>query len=50
LPNIVLIILDTVRGDHLSALGYARPTTPHLDRLAREGTVFEKAVAPAPWT
>lgn len=50
LPNVVLIILDTVRGDHLSALGYDRPTTPNLDRLARGGVLFEKAVAPAPWT
>lgn len=36
-PNIVFITLDTVRADHLSAYGYDRPTTPHLDRFARTG-------------
>ena len=49
-PNIVLIVLDTVRADHLSSYGYSRPTTPHLDRLAQHGVLFENAVAPSPWT
>ena len=50
LPNIVLISLDTVRADHLSVYGYARPTTPVLERLARRGTLFENATAPSSWT
>ena len=49
-PNIVLITLDTVRADHLSAYGYARPTTPHLDSLSQKGVLFENAVAPSSWT
>lgn len=49
-PNIVLITLDTVRADHLSSYGYARPTTPHLDRWARKGVLFENAIAPTSWT
>ncbi len=49
-PNIVLIILDTVRADHLSAYGYPRPTTPNLEQLARHGALFEDAVAPSSWT
>jgi arylsulfatase A-like enzyme len=49
-PNIVLITLDTVRADHLSAYGYSRPTTPHLDSFARRGVLFENAIAPSPWT
>ena len=49
-PNIVLISLDTVRADHLSAYGYQRPTTPNLDRLASRGVLFENAIAPASWT
>jgi len=49
-PNIVLIILDAVRADHLSAYGYARPTTPNLDRLAVQGVLFENAVAPSSWS
>jgi arylsulfatase A-like enzyme len=49
-PNIVFIVLDTVRSDHLSAYGYHRPTTPNIDRLARRGVLFENAIAPTSWT
>jgi arylsulfatase A-like enzyme len=49
-PNVLVIVLDTVRADHLSVYGYPRPTTPGLERLAAEGVVFEQALAPAPWT
>jgi arylsulfatase A-like enzyme len=49
-PNIVLISLDTVRADHLHCYGYARPTTPNLDRAARQGVLFESAIAPSSWT
>ncbi|MEO6445546.1 MAG: sulfatase [Gemmatimonadaceae bacterium] len=49
-PNIVLLILDTVRAANLSVYGYARPTSPSLERLAAEGVLFESAMAPAPWT
>lgn len=49
-PNIVLITLDTVRADHLSLYGYSRPTTPNLDRWARQGVVFDNAIAPSSWT
>jgi len=45
-PNILLVTIDTLRADHCSTYGYAKPTTPHLDRLAREGVVFEAAYAP----
>jgi arylsulfatase A-like enzyme len=49
-PNIVFITLDTVRADHLSSYGYSRSTTPLLDRLARQGVLFENAIAPTSWT
>ncbi len=49
-PNVLLIILDTVRGANLSLYGYPRPTTPALERWAAEGVVFERAIASAPWT
>jgi arylsulfatase A-like enzyme len=49
-PNVLLIVLDTVRADKMSAYGYARPTTPFLERLAREGTLFTHAVATSSWT
>lgn len=48
--NLVLIMLDTVRADHLSCYGYARPTSPNLDQLARQGVLFEDAIAPTSWT
>jgi arylsulfatase A-like enzyme len=49
-PNVLLIILDTVRAANLTVYGYARSTTPALGRLASEGTTYERAFAPAPWT
>ncbi|MFW5918031.1 MAG: sulfatase [Haloferacaceae archaeon] len=49
-PNVLLIVLDTVRKDHLTPYGYERQTTPELAAFAQEATVFEQAVAPAPWT
>jgi arylsulfatase A-like enzyme len=48
--NVLLIVLDTVRADHLSLYGYPRPTTPSLERLARRGIRFDQARAAAPWT
>jgi arylsulfatase A-like enzyme len=48
--NVLLIILDTVRGENLSVYGYDRPTTPFLERVAAEGTRFDRAMATAPWT
>ena len=47
-PNVLLIVLDTVRADRLSLYGYGRDTTPNLVRLARRGVVFERARAAAP--
>lgn len=49
-PNILLITLDTTRADHLSCYGYERKTSPHLDRLAEEGQLFQRAVAVSSWT
>lgn len=49
-PNILLIILDTVRAANLGLYGYDRPTTPNLDRFARRGVVFERAFSTASWT
>lgn len=48
--NVVLLVWDTVRADHLGPHGYSRPTTPRLDALAERGMVFEHARSAAPWT
>jgi arylsulfatase A-like enzyme len=49
-PNIILILLDTLRADRLSCYGYERETTPHIDAFAEEATLFERAVVPGQWT
>jgi len=49
-PNVLLVVLDTVRADHLSLYGYERPTTPNLERIAKRGIRFDHARATAPWT
>jgi arylsulfatase A-like enzyme len=48
--NILLVILDTTRADHLSSYGYERSTTPNLDRLAAEGERYTQAWAQSSWT
>ena len=48
--GIVVVVIDTLRADHLGAYGYARPTSPNLDRLAAEGERYHHAFSQAPWT
>ena len=49
-PNVVLIVLDTVRASCVDLHGSHRPTTPNLERLSRRGVVFNQAYSTAPWT
>jgi arylsulfatase A-like enzyme len=49
-PDVVLVVLDTVRADHLGAHGYARATSPNYDALARGADLYTAARATAPWT
>jgi len=49
-PNIVLILIDTLRADHLGAYGYDRATSPNIDALARRGVLFETAASQSTWT
>lgn len=49
-PNVLLIIMDAVGANHLSAYGYGRDTSPYLSGFAARGVLFEKAVAPSSWT
>lgn len=46
----ILIVVDTLRADHLGLYGYGRPTSPHLDAWSQQAAVFERAIAPSPWT
>ncbi|MCA9242387.1 MAG: sulfatase [Phycisphaerales bacterium] len=49
-PNIIFILVDTLRADRLGCYGYPDAQTPQIDALASEGVLFERAVSPAPWT
>jgi len=50
-PSLLLISVDSLRADHLSYMGYPRPTSPNIDRmLAEEGVVFERCVSTTSWT
>ena len=49
-PNVVLVVMDTLRADRLSCYGYDKPTSPHLDKLAARGTLYRNAVTTASWT
>jgi len=49
-PNLILLVIDTQRADHLSLYGYPRPTSPNVDRFAKQGWTFDNATASAPWT
>src|SRR5689334_13292421 len=49
-PNVILIVVDTLRADRLHCYGDPRATSPEIDDLAKEGTLFTECVAQAPWT
>ncbi|WP_435064316.1 sulfatase [Halobaculum sp. EA56] len=49
-PNVLFVILDSARRDRVSLYGHDRPTTPTLESLAGESTVFDNAYTPTPWT
>ena len=48
--DVLWVTVCTLRADHLGSYGYEQPTSPHLDALARRGVLFERVLAPAPWT
>jgi arylsulfatase len=48
--HIVLFYVDSLRSDHVGAYGYERNTSPRIDALAREGTLFERALSSSNWT
>ena len=49
-PNIVFVLIDTLRADHVSGLGYPRNTTPNIDAYAQQGVMFERAYSQSNWT
>ncbi|MEO7795890.1 MAG: sulfatase [Thermoanaerobaculia bacterium] len=49
-PNLILYVIDTLRADHLGCYGYARPTSPRIDRFAAESILFRHGRAQSSWT
>lgn len=49
-PNVLVIVVDCLRPDHMGYFGYARSTSPNMDELARDGMVFLNAYSNASWT
>ncbi len=49
-PNVLLIVIDTLRADSLGCYGYERDTSPRIDRLAADSLRYAQAISPAPWT
>ena len=49
-PNIILIVVDALRADHISSYGYERPTTPNLDAFMAGGARFAEATSASSWT
>jgi arylsulfatase A-like enzyme len=49
-PNVILIVMDTVRADHLSLYGYERDTTPNLEKFAEEAIVYSNDISPSDTT
>jgi len=49
-PNVIVLVMDTARGDRCSVNGYARPTTSFLSKLARSSVVYDDAWSPSSWT
>jgi arylsulfatase A-like enzyme len=50
LPNVVLVVVDTLRADHLGCYGYPRKTSPRIDAFAATATRYARASSAAPWT
>lgn len=48
--NVILIVIDTLRADHLGCYGYHRNTSPEMDKLAKEGIIFTDMCAQSSWT
>lgn len=48
--NVVVVVVDTLRADHLGCYGYSRPVSPHIDAFAESSTLYERATSSAPWT
>lgn len=49
-PNVLIVLIDTLRLDHLGCYGYARDTSPHIDAFARDAVTFTQLMPQSSWT
>ncbi|MGC9319578.1 MAG: sulfatase-like hydrolase/transferase, partial [Armatimonadota bacterium] len=49
-PNMLLVVLDSARADRFGCYGYKKPTTPNIDRIAEESTLFTECYSESSWT
>ncbi|HWP93815.1 MAG TPA: sulfatase [Thermodesulfobacteriota bacterium] len=49
-PNVMILLIDCLRADHLSLYGYNRKTTPNIDELSKDAVVFTQAISQSTWT
>lgn len=49
-PNVVLIIIDTLRADKLGCYGFPGPVSPEIDKIARNGVLFKNVISQSSWT
>ena len=49
-PNVLLIVIDTLRSDHISAYGYQQKTAPWIDAFAKQAVQYQTAISQSPWT
>lgn len=49
-PNVIILLIDALRRDHLGVYGYHRNTSPNIDRFSEEAVVFKKPISPSPYT
>jgi len=49
-PNVIFIVIDALRADHLSCYGYPRRTSPAIDGIAEKGVLFERHYSPSSWS
>jgi len=49
-PNVIILLVDALRKDHLGLYGYHRETTPNIDRFSQEAVIFQNAISQSSWT
>ena len=49
-PNVIVVLVDTLRADHLGCYGYGKTTSPNIDAFAKDASLFERAFAQSSWT